>query len=211
MVGVSQALERVLGFVDGSSWSYELTKARDEFFAEFDPSLISDEVAEFALSLFQDWFLFERELEELGVVPVVAFYREFSSAFTPEEDELFSALTRTVFGVFRLKKVKAESVALASLMQRKVYEVFDPVPEGFRTSGLISARLVELGGRHMFCSVVCFHPESQTESIVRCVESIRDEEEARKFLLRLARINLKSKLYPEVDPALFYRELPCEL
>jgi len=207
MAKVSSALDRVLDFVDKGPLKHELTRAREEFFSDLDPTLISDDVVGFGLSLFQDWFLFERPLESLGVVPVSAFYSEFSATFSPEEDELFSGLTRTVYGVFKLKKVKAKSVALASLTDKKVFNVLDPVPESFRTEGYISARLAEFGDNFLFCPAVCFHPRSQAESIRRQAKLLKEADELGRFFLALARINLKTKLYPEVDPDLFYREL----
>ena len=204
---VSAALDRVLDFIDKSPLKHEIAKAREEFFAELDPSLISDDIAGFALLLFQDWFLFERPLEGLGITPVKAFYREFSPALSPEEDVLFFGLTQTVYGVFRLKRIRSSSVVLASLVDKKVFSVFDPVPEGFRTENYISARLVDAGDKHLFCPAVCFHPKSQAENIRRWIEQLKGTAELTRFLLDLAYVNLKTKLYPEVDPDLFYREL----
>jgi len=207
MSEISQAIDRILEHVGSSSWKHELEWARQEFFKEFDTTLVSDKDAEFGLSLFQDWLLFERELEGAKLIPVKAFYQDFSAAFSPEEDKVFSALINTVYGVFKVKRIKSQSVVLASLVQKKRYNVLDTVPEGFRTDGLISARLVEFDGKFCFCPAVCFHPESQNKNIQAVLKSPDIEERLGRFLHDLACINFKARLYPDVDSALFYRDL----
>lgn len=207
MSDVIQAIDSVLEYVGSSAWKHELGWAREEFFREFDPTLISDKDAAYGLVLFQDWFLFERELKTAAATPVKQFYQDFSSSFSPEENKIFSALTDTSYGVFKVKRIKAKSVLLASRIKKKRYSVLDSVPEGFRTEGLISARLVELDGKFYFCPAVCFHPQSQTKNILAALKSLDDENKLKQFLYELVHINFKTRLYPDVDPSLFYREL----
>lgn len=207
MSDVMRAIDRVLEYIGSSAWRHELTWAREEFFKEFDPALISDKDAAYGLLLFQDWFLFERELKAVATIPVKQFYQDFSASFSAEEDKIFSALTNTVYGVFKVKRIKEKSVVLDSLIHKKRYKVLDSVPESFRTDGLISARLIELDGKFYFCPAVCFHPRSQTKDILFVLKSLDDEKKLKEFLCDLARVNFKARLYPDVDPSLFYREL----
>lgn len=101
----------------------EMARARREFFGtDRPPQPAKSEEATAAYLRFCEWFLLERESENLGSTPLVRFESEL-------EEELRSSLRESIAGVFLVESVGDEGLEVADLQSNVRHEVRQPAIE----------------------------------------------------------------------------------
>lgn len=189
----------------------ELGYAKEEFFIQSGVVHEDNSLYEERINAFLDWYLFERQLIDEDLPPVILYYKRHKDEFSAEEEEVFRGFTETVHALFLVKNTENKKIFLKDLFTNKKYMVFDSYVEPILNKGdIFESRLIPFKGCYIFSRGFCFHPSETKSYILSEIKKIRNmgTEQHTAFMMRLALMRLKVEEYPHVDIKDIYNHSP---
>jgi hypothetical protein len=182
----------------------EAFKAKQEFFEQ--AGTVHDDDAEFdqRMSMFMDWYLFDRKIPSLNMTPVLHFIRQNQSTFSEEEKQAFDHLSQSIHSIFIYKgnTLFGKRVIVQDLFTRKNFKVAEPkMKQAFSRGDIFEGRLFPHEGKHFFSQGFCFHPVEMKSFIANEIKKIRfqDREMHLKLILVFAQMKLKHQRFAHID------------
>jgi hypothetical protein len=182
----------------------EVFKAKQEFFDQ--SGTVHDDDVEFEqrMSLFMDWYLFDRQIPSLGMPPITHYIRQNQIDFSEEEKQLLDNLAHSIHSVFVFKgtTIFGKKLVVQDLFSKKKYKVVDPrLSQAFARGDIFEARLFQHDGKFFFSQGFCFHPVEMKSFIFNEIKKIRfqDRERHLQLILQLAQMKLKHQRFAHID------------
>jgi hypothetical protein len=162
-------LDRLVEYATAEPFKDQVVAARAAFFARRGGEVFEDDKSmEARLASFLEWYVFDRSLEGRGVPPAEAFLQDSTAALPDDERQDFLDLTRTIHGLFELKrKPKGERLKVKELCRNVEFEVLERRQmAGLDKGDLFEARLLPHRGELLFSSAFCYHPRVARKAIL---------------------------------------------
>lgn len=197
-------LEPVIEEYTSGEFYREVFEAKQEFFEKAGIVYEDDPDFEQRMSIFMDWYLFDRDLPKFDLPPIKLYFRQNRDRFPPEELAIYRDFCSTIHSLFRLKGKAFFSPGLKvqDLFSKKNYIVPDGhMDQAFTRGDLFEARLIPFHGRYEFSKGFCFHPIEMESFILGEIKKIRYQEKARqtKLILQLSAMKLRHLRFQHID------------
>src|ERR1700733_4180348 len=99
-------LDRVSEWATSDAFREELARARKDFSARTGGEGFEDDKSvDSRLATFLDWYLFDRPLEGRKPSPPASYLEDHRAELPPEELAIFKSLTRTIHGIFEIRRL----------------------------------------------------------------------------------------------------------
>lgn len=182
----------------------EVFKAKQEFFDQ--SGTVHDDDIEFEqrMSLFMDWYLFDRQIPSLGMQPITHYIRQNQPEFSEPEKVLADNLSHSIHSIFifRGTTLFGKKLVIQDLFTKKKYRVIDPrLKHAFARGDIFEARLFVHEGKYYFSQGFCFHPVEMKSFILSEIKKIRFQDRDRhlQLILQLAQMKLKHQRFSHID------------
>jgi hypothetical protein len=146
------------------------------------------------MALFLEWFLFDDCIVEKSQTPLETLIEENTDAWSSDKLEIYKSITKSIQGLFLVKKIKDEKVKVVNLFTDETYLAHEKDSRLiFRKNDICQGRLIFIQEQFHFTGNFCFHPE-KTHKYVRQEIKVINEAQAgdRKDLF-----NIKKRLLKE--------------
>jgi hypothetical protein len=166
---VNPSLDRLVEYATAETFKEQVVAARSDFFVRRGGEVFEDDKSmESRLAGFLEWYVFDRPLDGKGIPPAEAFLQDLSASFAGEERQDFLDLTRTIHGLFELRrKPKGERLKVRELCRNVDFEVLERRQmAGLEKGDLFEARLIPHRGELLFSSAFCYHPRPARKAIL---------------------------------------------
>ncbi len=196
-------LDRLLAWASGPERQDEILQAKAAFFDRIGEAHEEDRSFEARLAIFVEYYLFDRPLDGGDATSAQAFLDQHRDELSPEDLETFDSFTRTVHGVFEVRKLGTKlGLKVRELITNQEYDVLERRGlVGFSKGDILEARLLEIDGNYVFSGHFIYHPAEARKAILREVKRRRrDSPEASPTELAhdLAKLALKLERYKSV-------------
>ncbi len=197
-------LEPVIQEFTTGEYYPEVFKAKQEFFERAGVVYEDDAEYEQRMSLFMDWYLFDRDLPGIDLPPIRYYIRQNASKFQPEEKILYENLSSSIHSIFLLKRFSffSKNLIIQDLFSKKTYVVMDSkLKQAFSSGDIFEGRVFPRAGKWFFAQGFCFHPVEMRSFIMGEIKKIRHQEQSRhlKLILQLAQMKLKHQRFSHID------------
>lgn len=205
-----EEIERLAAWASERHGDGELLRAREEFFEATGEVHEEDRCFEDRMSAFLEFYLFDRPLEAVGSTPAMAFLAEEGERLAEEERAAFVALTRSIPGVFEVRKLGTSlGLRVRDILTNCDFEIFERRELVALSKGdILNARLFPYGEHHVFSAAFIYHPKEARKAILGEAKRRRKtqaEPSSREFSFELARLALKVERYRSVPIENIYR------
>lgn len=190
--------ERVIDFAIRPEFEAEIAASRGDYFTWTGEVFDEDRSFDVRMQAFLDWIAFDRPMEPYGIPAVRAYAATLTD---PDELRDYRLMSRTVHGIFEVRRNSIGRFDVHDLLTRADYELRIAQPlVGVTVGDLFEGRLVPFQGRWHFSSAFLFHPKHLKRSILR--ELRRQAREApqgvQELIWTLARMASRSEHYKNV-------------
>lgn len=200
-------LTKIIESYTARDYTLELQKAKKEFFGFIGAVHEEDSFYENYMTVFIEWYIFDRDLTHQDLPPVRLFYRNHYKSFNEEEKNIYSSFTKGRHSLFLAKKVKSSFIELSDLFRNEKIKIENQFPTaGFSTGDIFEGNLILFQGKYTFTRSFIFHPPEAKSFLTKEMKRIENLEPKilQKTLLRLKRLRLKYDRYPHVSPTQIY-------
>jgi hypothetical protein len=202
--------ERLIAWSSTPERKDELLRAKAEYFALAGEVFEDDRSFDTRMGAFLEYFVFDRKLEGTDTTPAEAFLARQGESLSPAEREVFGDLTRTIHGLFEVRKLVTKTgVRLRDLVTGEEHEIFERRGlVGLNKGDLLEARLVPHGGKLLFGESSLYHPREVRKAIIKELKRRRKAGElptSSAFAHELAKMALKLERYRNVAVENIYR------
>jgi hypothetical protein len=178
--------------------------AKQEYFDKAGIVYEDDSEFEQRMSIFMDWFIFDRDLPGVDLPPMKSYFRKNKDRFNNEELNIYRDFCNTIHSIFRLKRERwfGKGFVVRDLFSNKSYTVNDPeINKGFTQGDIFEARIVPFRGKYHFSRGFCFHPVEMESFILGEIKKVRYQEKLRqtKLILQLSGMKLKHLRFQHID------------
>lgn len=182
----------------------EVFAAKQEFFDKAGIVYEDDPEYDQRMSIFMDWYLFERDLPGVDLSPIKLFFRKNKENFGTEELTIYRDFCSTVHSIFRLKGRAwlGGGLKVEDLFSKKSFIVLETdIHQGFARGDLFEARLVPFKGKYEFSKGFCFHPPEMESFIMGEIKKVRYQDKSRqtKLILQLSAMKLRHLRFNHID------------
>lgn len=208
---IQPQLDLVIAWAMGPERQEEILRAKAEYMARTGEFHEEDRSFEQRMAAFLEYFLFDRPLDGFEEPPVTAFLREKGGGIDPDELPRFEALTRSVHGLFEIRKLGTKNgLRLRDLISGNDFEVFERRELVALAKGdILDVRLVPWDDdTWIFSGSFFFHPRDARKPILKEAKRRRkaDPEACpQAFAWDLARVALKFERYRNVAVENIYK------
>ena len=195
----------------------EIKSARKTFIKTWGRLDENDPGYEARLHQFFDWYVFDRPLEKLSRTPIEHFLSTAGHFESQKQEAIYRQMKKTLRSLFRIKKVKGDSVILQNLMDRKTSALsecdFNII---FEAGSIIDGRLIFLENGPILSKGLCLHPTGSSKFIRKNMKTIQKSKLApekklhllRKLMLKLAKMYNLHLIYKHVKAEKVYSNNP---
>lgn len=182
----------------------EVYNAKHEYFEKAGIVYEDDGEFEQRMSIFMDWYLFDRDLPGVDLPPVRTYFKKNKDRFSSEDLNIYKDLCTTIHSIFRLKRYSwnKKNLVVQDLFSNTVHKVLEPeISHGFSRGDVFEARLIPFKGRFEFSPGFCFHPKEMEGFILSEIKKVRYQDKARhtKLILQLSAMKLKHLRFQHID------------
>ncbi len=197
-------LEPIIEQFTTGEYYREVYNAKQEYFEKAGVVYEDDPEFEQRLSIFMDWYLFDRDLPGVDLPPVKFYFKQNKDRFNDEEVNIYNDLCGTIHSIFSVKRLtwNRKSVVTRDLFSNKTYKVSDlHMNRGFSKGDIFEARLILFKGAMEFSKGFCFHPAEMESFILSEIQKVRFQNKVRqtKLILQLANMKLKHMRFSHID------------
>lgn len=204
-----QHLEQLTAFATGEAFKDEVLAAKGEYFAATGEVFDDDRSFEPRMASFLEYYLFDRKLPGRAVTPAELFLSERGGALGPAERAAFEGFTRTVHGLFEVKKLLKDGVRVRDLFTGEDHDVYERRSvAGMAKGDILEARLVPWDGRVLFAPAFCYHPKDARKPILKELKRQKKRPEPdftpQKLVFTASRMALKVERYRNIAVTAIY-------
>jgi hypothetical protein len=197
-------LEPIIEEFTTGEYYAEVYRAKQEYFEKAGVVYEDDPEFEHRMSIFMDWYLFDRDLPGVDLPPMKFYFRKNKDRFNNEELNIYRDFCSTVHSVFRLKRHTwfKKGLVINDLFSNKTYTVTDAeINRGFARGDLFEARIIPFLGTYEFSRGFCFHPVEMESFISGEIKKVRFQDKTRqtKLILQLSSMKLKHLRFQHID------------
>lgn len=197
-------LEPIIEEFTTGEYYREVYTAKQEYFEKAGVVYEDDPEFEQRMSIFMDWYLFDRDLPEVDLPPVKYYFRKNKDSFSNENLNIYKDLCHTIHSIFRLKRFtfSRKGLVVYDLFSNKTYKVTDPeINRGFSRGDVFEARIIPFKEGYEFSRGFCFHPAEMQSFILKEIKKVRFQEKNRqtRLILQLASMKLKHLRFNHID------------
>jgi len=190
-------------FTTGEYYS-EVYNAKHEYFEKAGVVYEDDSEFEHRMSIFMDWYIFDRDLPGVDLPPMKLYFRKNKERFNNEELNIYRDFCSTVHSVFRLKRQTwfKKGLVITDLFSNKAFTVTDTeINQGFARGDIFEARIIPFMGTYEFSRGFCFHPVDMESFILGEIKKVRFQDKSRqtKLILQLSSMKLKHLRFQHID------------
>ena len=197
-------LEALTAFATGEARREDLLAAKADYFQKTGEVFEDDKIFEARMAGFLDHYLFDRVLPLTGMTPAQEF-AQLKRAQDADQAGMYEAFTRTVHGLFQVRKLGKGYVRLRELFSGKDHDVSERrTMAGLEKGDLLEARLIPCDGTLLFSQAFTFHPRETSKAILAEVKRRKKKEPER------APVELTWECAKRAVKAERYRQLPVE-
>lgn len=201
-----QALhERLLAWATAEPRKEELLAARREHFERYGEPHEEDRTYETRMTGMLDYYLFDYRPPGSSATTVERFVEEEGGALGPEELAAYGDLTRTVHGLFEVRKIRDGQVVLRDAFTAGDHEVTERRQvAGLDKGDVLEARLLPFQGNLYFSGAFLYHPREARKPILTEVKRLKkaagkgSTPDVAALLATLSRMALKLERYRNV-------------
>lgn len=182
----------------------EVYKAKEEYFEK--AGVVYEDDAEFEqrMSIFMDWYIFDRDLPGVDLPPIKYYFRRNKDRLSNDDLNIYRDFCSTIHSIFRLKRRtwNRQGLIILDLFSNKAHTVMDPeVNQGFARGDIFEARIIPFRGGTEFSRGFCFHPVEMGPFILGEIKKVRFQDKARqtKLILQLSSMKLKHLRFQHID------------
>ncbi len=197
-------LEPVIEEFTTGEYYQEVYNAKLEYFDKAGVVYEDDQEFEQRMSIFMDWYLFDRDLPGIDLPPIRYYFRKNKPNLSDEDLNIYKDLCSTIHSLFRLKRFTwgKDALLVQDLFSGKTFRVTDPeINRGFSRGDIFEARIVPFKEGFEFSRGFCFHPVEMESFIMREIKKVRFQEKTRqtKLILQLSAMKLKHLRFNHID------------
>lgn len=201
---IQKYLDPVIEEFTTGEYYREVYAAKQEFFEKAGIVYEDDPEYDQRMSIFMDWYIFERDLPGVDLSPIKLFFRKNKENLGTEELTIYRDFCTTVHSIFRLKGRAwfGGGLKVEDLFSKKSYVVTETdIHQGFARGDLFEARLVPFKGKYEFSKGFCFHPIEMEGFILGEIKKVRYQDKARqtKLILQLSAMKLRHLRFSHID------------
>jgi hypothetical protein len=192
---LKEILEELFEFAAKTFPSNQISKAKKAYQKETGEIYEDDNSYNSRMALFLEWYLFDNYIIEKSKTPLEIILDEYSIFLSNQKENNYKIFTKSIQGIFIIKKIKNETVKVINLFTDETYLVQEKDSRlFFRKNDIFQGRLVFFQEQFHFSGNFCFHPEKTHDYVKQEVESIKKVQSGhRKDLVIIKRDLLKSK------------------
>lgn len=182
----------------------EVFRAKEEYFVKAGTVYEDDAEFEPRMSIFMDWYLFDRDLPGVDLPPIKYYFRKNRERFSSDELAIYKDLCSTVHSIFRMQRKtwNRKGIVIKDLFSGKKYVVTDrDITQGLSRAEVFEARVIPFQGTHEFSRGFCFHPNEVGSFILGEIKKVRAQDRSRhtKLILQLSAMKLKHLRFPQIE------------
>jgi len=197
-------LEPIIEEFTTGEYYREVYNAKQEYFDK--AGIVYEDDGEFdqRMSIFMDWYLFDRDLPGVDLPPIKYYFRQNKDRFSSEELNIYRDFCSTIHSIFRLKRFTwtGSGFVIHDLFSNKTFTVRDAeINRGFARGDVFEARIMPFKGSYEFSRGFCFHPAEMESFILGEIKKVRFQDKSRqtKLILQLAAMKLKHLRFQHID------------
>ncbi len=170
-----ELIERILVETGRGKNEQEIRRAKDVYFEQIKDLREDDTSYERLISCFQNWYVFDRPMDDGRGTPVQVFAT--SADLTSKERSLLGAMAANIHSLFEVLRIEDGGLTLRDLFTSEVLRVSERrTLAGLDKGDILEARLLPAGDKLVFSSgAFAFHPRSARTVIHQAVERSRME------------------------------------
>jgi hypothetical protein len=190
-----ETLEQLFEFTAKAITSDQILEAKKAYQKETGEIYEDDNSYNSRMALFLEWYLFDNYIMEKSKTPLEIILDEYSMLQSSEKNKLFKIFTKSIQGLFIVKRIKNETVKVINLFNDETYLVQEKDSRMFfRKNDIFQGRLVIFQEQFHFTGNFCFHPKKTHDYVKQEVKPINKEQSGhRKDLVKINCDILKSK------------------
>jgi hypothetical protein len=201
---IQKYLDPVMEEFTSGEYYREVYAAKQEYFEKAGIVYEDDPEYDQRMSIFMDWYIFDRDLPGVDLSPIKLFFRKNKESFGTEELTIYRDFCTTIHSIFRLKGRAwfGTGLRVEDLFSKKGYSVVETdIHQGFARGDLFEARLVPFKGRYEFSKGFCFHPIEMEAFILGEIKKVRYQDKVRqtKLILQLSAMKLRHLRFQHID------------
>lgn len=189
-----EILEQLFEFAAKAIPSDQILEAKKAYQKETGEIYEDDNSYNSRMALFLEWYLFDNYIAEKSKTPLEILIEENPDAWNSEQLEIYKCITKSIQGLFIVKKIKDETVKVVNLFTDETYLVHEKDSRLiFRKNDIFQGRLIFFQEQFHFTGNFCFHPEKTHRYIKQEVKIINKAQTGDRKDLN----NLKTRLVKE--------------
>ena len=197
-------LEPVIEEFTTGEYYREVYNAKQEYFDKAGVVYEDDSEFDQRMSIFMDWYLFDRDLPGVDLPPIKYYFRKNKDLFPHEELNIYRDFCSTIHSIFRLKRKtwNKKGLVVTDLFSNQVITVADAeMNRGFARGDIFEARILPFKGENEFSKGFCFHPVEMESFILGEIKKVRFQDRSRqtKLILQLSAMKLKQLRFQHID------------
>ncbi len=196
-----ELLDKIVSHFTGDKFSNEIAQAKGEFFGPTGAEEDDSHQFDHKMSQFLDWYIFDRDLSDLGLTPVESV-KELGTLKVDESDrEKLKYLLKRRHSLFEFIKIKGSDITVKDLIARKKFIIKNsPITVGFSRDEIFEARLIPDGKYYSLTTGICFHPSEAKKFVLKEIKKIKKlgEPEQKALIERLSKMRLKFDQYKHI-------------
>jgi hypothetical protein len=192
---LKEILEQLFEFAAKAIPSDQILEAKKSYQKETGEIYEDDYSYNSRMALFLEWYLFDNYIMEKSQTPLEILIKENSTSLSTERLENYKIFTKSIQGLFIVKRIKNETVKVINLFTDETYLVQEK-DSGlfFRKNDIFQGRLIFFQEQFYFTGNYCFHPEKTHKYVKQEVKSINKAQiDYRKDLVKIKSNLLKEK------------------
>ena len=190
---LKENLEQLFEFAAKAIPSEQILEAKKTYQKETGEIYEDDISYNSRMSLFLEWYLFDDYNVEKTQTPLETLIEENPDAWSSDELEIYKSITKSIQGLFIVKKIKDETVKVVNLFADETYLAQEKDSRLiFRKNDIFQGRLIFFQNKFHFTGHYCFHSGKTHKYIKQEVQVINNAQAGdRKDLIKLKKMLIK--------------------
>lgn len=205
MSSLSELQEKLLAWATSDAHKEELLAARRDWFDRHGEPHEEDKSFETRMNGMLDHYLYDFRPPGSSETTIEIFMREMGPQLATDELAVYRVLSKSVHGLFEVKKIKKGEVRLRDVFTGRDHDVTERRQvAGLEKGDLVEARLLPFDGALFFSGAFLYHPREARKAILAEVKRLKKEAgrggtpDANAFLATIARMAIKLERYRNV-------------
>ena len=172
-------LDNHLEFAAKSIPSDQILEAKKYYQKETGEIFEDDKSYNTRMALFLEWYLFSNYITEKSKTVLEVLISEHHETWPTEKLEVIQSITKTIHGLFLIKKIKDQEVKVLNLFTDEAYIVQEKESRLiFRKNDLFQGRIICFEEQFYFTGNYCFHPKETHKYIkpkIKVIQRIQNQ------------------------------------